>query len=94
MVKPLPDPGKQRSLFPVFPANLIRLRKIPGKHLLHFRISPPKRISQKAEIRVNSGPQGSVREGITVPYFTFRLFFTDLTPLTLLAISPALTMAF
>jgi len=31
---------------------------------------------------------------LTVAYFRFRLFFTDLTPLTLPAISPALSMAF
>ena len=31
---------------------------------------------------------------LTVAYFKFRLFFTDLTPLTLLAISAALSMVF
>ena len=30
--------------------------------------------------RVNSGPPSSIRERITVAYFTIRLFFTDLTP--------------
>ncbi len=31
---------------------------------------------------------------IAVVYFTIRLFFMDLTPLTLLTISPALSTAF
>ena len=36
MRNPLPDLEQQRSLFPLFPSNLVGLRKIPGKHLLHF----------------------------------------------------------
>ncbi len=34
--KPLPDPREQRSFFPLFPSNLVGLRKVPGKHLFHF----------------------------------------------------------
>jgi len=41
---------------------------------------------QKSRIRVNKGPPCSIRERSTVAYFTIRLFFTDLTPWTLLAI--------
>lgn len=36
----------------------------------------------------------SIREKITVAYFTIRLFFMDMTPLTLLTISDALSTAF
>ncbi|MBP1698604.1 MAG: hypothetical protein H6Q41_3792 [Deltaproteobacteria bacterium] len=45
-------------------------------------------------IRGNSRRSDSVRERITVTYLTIRLFFTDLTPLTLLVISTALATAF
>ena len=35
-----------------------------------------------------------IRERITLAYFTTKSFFTDMTPLTLRAISPALSTAF
>jgi len=39
-------------------------------------------------------PPCSIRERITLDYFTTRSFFTDVTPLTLCAISTALSTAF
>jgi len=46
----------------------------------------------KSRIPVNRA-SCSIRERITVAYFTIRLFFTVVTPLTLLAIWPALSTA-
>jgi len=46
-----------------------------------------------ARLHPKANDLNSIRERITLAYFTIRSFFTDLTPLTLLAISPALSTA-